>query len=374
MKIGVMKIGASITWQKVSKTAGNFDVHSLIDLLRLSPDIYIDIITRNTRNTWLPEDLHFQDIMKVDVNLQDYDALLVFNGNVNFFGGAEAPDQIMNYYHINKFKGKVIYVQTDGQLQLKQIWPSIDAKPWGVKWKKEDIWVQRDDIIYLSQARRPERVFSLCRKNGSVPVQKELIFHFPIEQAIMCNEEKIIVKQLGKQYDLIYGGSMRGGQRKKLLEKYYFGHTAIESCLFGAVQSKMFSTRDIRPTFLSKVDHHRFMEAMTRGRATCIIGDEWYFDNMHTLRIYETILADVVCFVSNEFDPHRTIFTDPELNEFLYVSSRKELCEKVLKLREDKFRHEITSKQRASINFNRDSYIDRLYGTISKITGKDLSR
>lgn len=369
MKIGVLKLGASITWSNVSKTAANFDIHSIIDILREDfPDVHIDIITRHTRNTIIPSGLTFQNIMSVDINTQDYEALLVFNGNVNFFGGAEAPDQLMNYVHINKFKGKIIYVHTDGQLQLKQIWPSVEVKPWASKWTKDQLWITRSDIIYLTQARDLERVYTLCKKNGSVPVAKENIYHLPIEQAILTRSNKII--QQPKTCDLIYGGSMRGGQRKKLLEKYYFGQD--NAVLFGAIKSSMFSCRDKAPTFMSKVDHHRFMDAMTRGKATCIIGDEWYFNNMHTLRIYETILARVVCFISIEFDKNKTIFSDEKLNDFLYVSSRKELSEKLKQLTPEMI-HDITESQLANINFNRDSYVNRLYGTLSEIIRKNIS-
>lgn len=369
MKIGVLKLGASITWSKISKTAANFDIHSLVDILRKYPTMEIDIVTRNTRNTVLPADLNHQEIMTVDINAQGYDFLMVFNGNVNFFGGAEAPDQLMNYVHINKFKGKVVYVHTDGQLQLKQIWPSVAAKPWSIKWNESDLVVTRDDIIYLTQARKPERVYSLCRKPGSVPVKLENIHHFPIEQAILYNLENIRVVQRKKDYDLIYGGSMRGGQRKKLLEKYYFGlmHT---SCLFGAVKASMFSSRETSPTFLGKVDHHQFINAMTRGKATCIIGDEWYFDNMHTLRIYESIIAGIVCFVSKEFDPNKTIFKDPVLQDFLYVSSKSELDMKLSQLTRE-FYNDIICRQFEDIDFDGDSYANRLHASLSKIAGTD---
>jgi len=371
MKLGVMKLGASITWSQVSRTAANFDIHSIIGCLRspaqITGDVDISIITRNTRNTWIPEDMHFVDIMKTDINSHGFDALVVFNGNVNFFGGAEAPDQIMNYVHMNRFNGPIIYVQTDGQLQLKQLWPAIECKDWAKNWKEEDIVVKRDDIIYLSQARRPERVYELCQKKGSVPIKKENIYHFPIEQAILAKRENRIV-QKQKEYDLIYGGSLRGGARKKLLEKYYLDQFNLKVALFGNVKRKDFKEYNNMPSFLSKVEHHAFMSALTRGKSTCIIGDEWYFDNMHTLRIYETIRADVVCFVATEFDPRRTIFKDDKLNDFLYVSSKEELADKARSLDAKKLYY-ITESQTSSIDFNRDSYVNRLYARFSEILG-----
>jgi hypothetical protein len=364
MKLGILKLGASITWNKVSKTAANFDIHSLVDLLRENPENDINIVTRKTRNTIIPKDMTFIEIMTTNINAHGFDALLVFNGNVNFFGGGEAPDQIMNYVHINKFRGPIIYVHTDGQLQLKQLWPAIECKPWASNWKKEDIEVTRNDIIYLTQARRNERVVALTKKNGSVPVISDNIYFFPIEKAILCDEKRAPVVQRPKVYDLIYGGSMRGGQRKKLLEKYYF-HNNVTSHIFGAIKSSMLNAKG-NTTFGSKVDHHQFMSKMTLGKATCIIGDEWYFDNMHTLRIYETILASVVCFISKEFDPKMKIFENERLRKFLYVSSASELASKIQHLDESTI-NEIVRLQLESVTIDRNSYIDRLHGTISEI-------
>lgn len=374
MKLGIMKLGATITWSQVSKTAANFDVHSIVGCLKAKDqkgDYDLTVITRKTRNTKIPKDLKFAEIEKIDINTLGLDALLVFNGNVNFFGGAEAPDQIMNYVHMNNFKGPVIYVQTDGQLQLTQIWPAMWKKDWSSNWAEDLVTITRDDIIYLTQARDIDKVYSLTHSKNSVPVKKENIHHFPIEQAIMCKPVHKI-KQHEKEFDLIYGGAIRGGQRKKLLTKYYFGLEDNNVCLFGAMKEKDFPVHhmQIRPQFRSKVNHSDFMSAMTKGKATCIIGDEWYSNNMHTLRIYETILANVVCFVSTEFDANKTIFNNAELNDFLYVSSKKELNDKLRTLTDERINY-LVKLQIESINFDRNSYFDRLHASLSGILRKN---
>ena len=69
-----------------------------------------------------------------NINKRNYDLLLVFNGNANFFGGAEDELSILNYITINNYDGKVLYCLTDLNLILKQIYNAVTNKDWGSKY------------------------------------------------------------------------------------------------------------------------------------------------------------------------------------------------------------------------------------------------
>ena len=279
----------------------------------------------------------------------NHDALVVINGNINFFGGEEDTEQILNYKFINKFKGPIFYAMCDPNLTLKQIWSSIQKKEWSSNWNREDIEIIRKDIVYLSQPYDLKAVKDLIK---NIKIEIADVQHFPFHLFPLMHEPDF---RSGEQIvDLIYGGTFRGGKREAKMIKYYFGHQSISSEMFGKIELKHFKKMlpEEQPTFGKAVQYNQFTEKMKEGLATCIIGDKWYEGRDINQRIYEGILAGVITFIDLEFDPERKVFAkNKKLQNFLYVSSRQELEEKIIMLK-----NKIERKNTKSIDISKEDY------------------
>lgn len=338
-------------------SAANFDIHSICELLK--KDFDITIITQNTRNTIIPEDFNFVDINEYAIKHDDeLDALLMFNGNVNAFGGVEPKDQIEAFRIINAFPKRVFYVNTDGNLLLKQVWPLVESKGWD--WQENQVNIVRKDIVYLTQARNLEKLdLEIRKQRHAVPIQRENLVHFPIERAILASAKDVCLNE-NRPVDLMYGGSIRGGKRKKEVEKFYLHGDDLNVEVFGAITPKMVS---LNAKFSGRVPFDQVIKKMSMAKATCIIGDPFYKNNFHTLRIYESILAGCVTFIDKSFDPYMTIFKNERLRKFLYVSNGAELRKKI-ELLDNDMMASIRQYQINDIEFSRDEYITELRESI----------
>ena len=153
MKINVMKIGATINANNGSILTDEINVVTKM-LSDCGHDVHYH--TTRTRNMIPLPHATFHDLAEVtDHSFSEYDALLVFNGNANFYGGQEARGDLMAYKFINKSKCPVFYFLTDWLLPLQQLWPNVEKKQIQYKWDnqytRDEIEVVREDIIMISQ-------------------------------------------------------------------------------------------------------------------------------------------------------------------------------------------------------------------------------
>ncbi len=366
MKVGVVKLGARISFNANDTSGGNGEARSIINMLDLGgADVHIftKIIKKDNllpQFTW--HDLSFSffdDLTKLDV-------LLVINGNVNFFGGAEDASQLINYQIINSFPGPVYYAYCDPELTLKQVWPSVSKKKWASNWKQSDLEIVRDDIIYLSQPFDVARVMKDLGKNEVKPMA---IQHFPFEQFPMMNALDPLPFNEKPEVDLSYGGTMRGGKRIKKMLKFYFGHPyEISVEMFGKISADDFNPVMLKlvpypyPTFTGPIKYDEMLPKMNKALAHCVIGDPYYEEiNDMPQRTYESIMANVVTFIDHDMDKLRRVYgRDKVLADFLYVQDRKELSEKILLLKADSsLRRQILDDQIKAVGFNAEEYSKR---------------
>jgi hypothetical protein len=371
MKIAVIKLGARISYKSVGTSGGTGEAISIIDILRKSSSdvhIYTKILDKDEN----PSDLTFHQIEDTytEINDKGYDALLVINGTVNFFGGAEAKDQILNYWLINKFNGKVFYAYCDPSLQLKQIWGAIKNKDWASNWNKEDIEIKRDDITYISQPYDLKSVKELLNKSAEKgnPVIKN-IKHFPFEQ-FPCMRDKLAPKK-NPTYDLLYGGTMRGNKRIDKMLRFYFGYSEdINVEMFGKIKPAEFDKRlknkkceekgGRPPKFGKAVKYNEFMDKMNDSLAHVVIGDKWYEGRDLAQRIYESIWSSVVTFIDKDMDPKKLVYGDNKLGDFLYVSDAEEVEKKIKKLKQSPENiKKIIIAQYKAVDFSLEKYVDK---------------
>lgn len=377
MKVAVIKLGSRISFNANDTSGGNGEARSIIKILETA-GIEVHIFTKLLKKDVLLPQYTWHDISYADeaVKAEQCDALLVINGNVNFFGGAEDPEQIMNYAIINAFPRKVFYAYCDPALTLKQLWPSVEKKPWGSNYKKEHIDIVRSDIIYLSQPYDVEKVQAELGKNCVQPAD---ILHFPFEQ-FPCLNEMIPPAPLDElEVDLSYGGTMRGGKRINKMLKFYFGHPEeISVEMFGKITVEDFTehpkvgalAKSLRhPLFTGPVKYADMLPKMNKALSHVVIGDPFYEEiNDMAQRAYESIWSGVVTFIDSDLDSLRRVYgQDKELADFLYVKTREEVSEKIMLLKTDpQIRQQILSDQLKAIDFNPKDYAARLRELLTK--------
>lgn len=379
MKVAVIKLGSRISFNANDTSGGNGEARSIIKILETA-GCEVHIITKLLKKDDLLPQYHWHNIEETDqAHLDNCDALLVINGNVNFFGGAEDASQILNYAIINSFKGKVFYAYCDPALTLKQLWPAIEKKPWASNWKKEQIEITRADIVYLSQPHDVDKVRELLGKNCVIP--KEIV-HFPFEQFPCLNEQLSACPFDELEFDLSYGGTMRGGKRIAKMIDYYHGFPeGMRVEMFGKITKEDFTSHpkygpgmlstypeSAYPLYTGPVKYADMLPKMNKAMSHIVIGDPLYEQiNDMAQRAYESIWSGVVTFIDNDLDGLRRVYgADKELADFLYVKGRADAHSKIMLLKNDAdARNQIVQQQLRVINFNKVEYAQRLRQLIS---------
>lgn len=374
MKIAVIKLGSRISFNANDTSGGNGEARSIIKMLH-GGGAEVNIFTKILKkDNLLPEykwhDLKNKEESVTSINESGFDALVVLNGNVNFFGGAEDPEQLLNYVLINKFKGPVLYLLCDPALTLSQVWPSVQKKEWSSNWAADDLIVTRTDIIYVTQPHDTAQVIESLKKNDVKPLAA---IHFPFEQFPCMNEQ--IPFNPSPDVNLSYGGTMRNGRRVKKMIKFYFGHpTDLSVEMFGKIELKDFPADQVfglnAPNFTGAIKYDEMLPKMNKSMVHCVIGDPWYEKiNDIPQRLYESIWSNVVTFVDSDLDSLRRVYrNDKVLADFLYVSDRKELSEKIQLVGSDSsLRKQILNDQVKAVNFNVKQYCDSFTDLIKRV-------
>lgn len=363
MKLAAIKIGARIAWGNKDTSAGSGEAKSVINMLRLAGcevDIYTKVLPKD-RNPNLYKFYNIEDEY-VNINTRGYEGLVVLNGNVNFFGGAESKDQILNYWLINNYPGRVFYIYCDPALQLTQVWPAIKNKSWASNWNQSDIEIKRTDIIYISQPYTLDDVKVITDKSGIIP---EKIIHYPMEQFPCLNP--IVEMKENPTMDLSYGGTMRGGKRIKKMAKFYFNYSDdIKVEMFGKIDiddiqktaDKMFSPGAKAPVGGPPVNYVEFSQKMNDTLTHIVIGDPWYEGRDMPQRCYESIYSNVVTFIDIELDPLKRVYgSNPVCSAFNYVTDQADAEKKIRALKEDPSKRKfILEQQFKAVGFNPDAY------------------
>lgn len=328
MKVCVLKLGGRIAYGSSSTSGGTGEALAVIKIMTES-GIEVDAWTKPLAKDGIPPNFNVINILDEyeKVNDYEYDALVVLNGSVNYFGGQDSPEGTLSYHVMNNFDGPVYYVLCDPNLLLKQIWPSVAKKDWASNYKQEDIEITREDIVYISQ---PRDIPALNKKIEKTKVAIKEAIHFPFEQFVyLTMKDEPPVENY--EWDLLYGGTFRGGRRELDMIKFYFGYSEdIKVQMFGKIKETQFkkNKESLRhPEYGKAVPYEKFNEAMRNGLATVIIGDKLYkeLDDL-AQRIYESVICGNVVFIDASYDKNKIVFGENEtLRKFCYVDSREDV-------------------------------------------------
>lgn len=316
MKIAICKIGANITFSAGNKSAANADILYALRTLDVKRHD-ITIVTHKTRNTLIPPVIKFQEVQAIKT-FDEYDVILLFNGSINFFGGAEDPNVLQLYRAMSNSSTPIAYVQTDGQLQFRQMWPSIMKREWAQGYKESDFHIDGRRVVYVTQGRDLTRVLGSTKLKPDF-IQPHDIIHFSWERTILAKRHKYFSKPVipmeDRHYDIGYGGATRNAYRRKRIEHYYNAPN-INSLLFGNLRGVTAPNAE----FHHKTSYQDFIRKMQTVRSTVIVCDQFYEDNFFTLRMYESILAGCVVFIDKRMDPAFNFYGMGGCKSF-YVSS-----------------------------------------------------
>lgn len=362
MRLGVVKLGARISFDSQGTSGGTGETISLIKMM-VGGGAQVVAFSKRIKNepaepidnVLVLDTLDFKD----EINDLGLDALCIINGSVNFFGGAEDEHQIANYHVINNFKGPVFYILCDPELTFRQVWPSVSKKEWGKKYKQSDIEVKRSDIFYVCQPYNTEKVKNALGKNEITNIRG--FAHYPFEKFPFLNEPRKFNKE--PTTHLSYGGTMRGGKRAKKMVKYYFGWPEdITVEMFGKIEAKDFNPKLVtglrHPEFTGPVKYDKMLQKMNGSMSHIVIGDPWYEEISDIpQRCYESILSNCVTFIDEELDKLHRVYGNSDIGKFLYVSSREEAEDRLrLIINDTSVRKDIISAQIKAINFNAKDY------------------
>lgn len=221
------------------------------------------------------------------------------------------------------------YVLVDLAIPFEQLYSKVKKRKW-CKYKSAEEIDLMNNFVIISQSKNSQEVGRI-HQNSDINIKD--IRYVPINEWVL--HTNTYVENSGK-VDLILGTSNRGGKRRKKYTDYFFGRENIITEFYGLIKKSDFKKSEIQdlnePIFSSKLDDcTKIIEKNSTGFATVIVGDPNYNNNMITLRLGESLLANCVTFIDEDFDKAHTIYPC----NFMYVNSGKELELKILTLKEN---------------------------------------
>lgn len=335
MKIAIINMGNNVINFKTVPSSETIYLFKVISEMGLN----VDIIS-------LKNGVYTKSFDEVDVN--DYDRLIVVNSSINFFGGKPNLAILSAQKFMAKYKSKIYYLFTDIRLPFSQSWPNVKNRPWAYLYTEEELLI-KSPIKVISQGINLDIAKAAHKKVDNV-IEFE---YFPIEQYKIHMNDFQLSKPTKKTLDVIYGGSFRSGQRESKMVEFLFD-TGLNIEFFGNAREKQFKNPKYpwtkAPVFTGKIPMNMVSEKNSQAIAALIIGDKNYNDNFITLRVWETMAFDAVMLIDEEFDTKHRIINDARF----YVNNRAELIDRVNELKHsDVLRKEMLSIQHDILNKTR---------------------
>lgn len=328
MKIAIAKIGANITFSSQNGSAANADIIYALRTMK-GYNHEFTVVTQKTRNTLLPKAIKLQEVQSTK-DFNKFDMVFVFNGSINFFGGQPDESLFALYRALAKTKIPIVYVQTDGALYFQKLWPAIKEREWAKDFKESEFEIDPSNVYYLTQGRITQKVYNKLHASKNAIIPKE-IHHFPWEQCILTEYERYLPKDPPKYemrpYDLGFGGYIRNSYKQRRIEKYY-DESDLDTLLFGNLRGIRLRNTKVQP----KISYQQMIPTMAQCKATVIVGDEYYNNHFHTLRMYESLLAGNLILIDRILDDRATFYTGVPNSDWFLVDSTEDVRQKLWKV------------------------------------------
>lgn len=271
-------------------------------------------------------DFEFNSVYVEEADPNSYDAFMIMNSHANFFGGVKNEGVLQLYKFLAKLKCPIFYLFNDTNLLFSQLWPQIARRDWN-DLTEDDVKITAPFRV-ITQFKNLD-TFIKTKTEKQIPVDEIRFVDFGTW--LLKNFEDRMVNNTA-EYDLIYGGSFRGGRREEKFKDFFFNKNNISVGVYGSMKASQFKTltdNDTQPTWLGRVNSTEVIKTNAKGLATVVVGEKNYNNNIETIRLYEAMLAGCVVFIDDSFDNKHVILED----DFHYVKSGKELEEKIMAIK-----------------------------------------
>lgn len=300
-------------------------------------------------------------VQEASINSEKYDAVLVMNSSPNFFSGEFNEGVISIYKLLAKLHCPIFYLFNDMRLKPPQLWTRVRTKKWNI-WREEDFKITAP-VYIVSQFKS---IGGRWLDNLAKRVDLRDVKHVDFGVWLLDGYQSKLIENDG-EYDLIYGGSFRGGSREQKFEEFLFGRRSSVA-IYGSMKESQFGNAgdaNGQPEFLrKKVKAADVIKMNAKGFSTIVVGEKGYNGNIETIRLYEAMLASSVCFIDDDFDSAHEILG----NGFSYVKSGDEIDEKIALLKSDQGLHSQILEDQLSYleRKSRVNYIDELVSYIEE--------
>lgn len=316
----------------------------------------VDYISKRTKKE--AELDYFKDTTETDFN--DYDEIYIYNASFNPFGGLFKDEALDTFEKLYTFNGDVIYFIIDPKLAPMDFAGFLRARNkkgdyiFGTDVKVRDFKRHIDPEIVEGWTdkvwKRMKIAFDgqdyekYCKMwNSSSPKIKGTYkwlnedaewFNMWIAEYYAINERLELklkdYEKVADPYDLVYFGNNRQNERNKVIKELYDIPEFKKYCI--GFDPQLANTDSEK-----YVDHDELFKLIgEKCLATVVVGDNTHNGNIRTARFFETMLLDVAAFIYIKYDPTKSYVKNEFLKEFIYVSSKSELKEKIEKIKNDK--------------------------------------
>ena len=301
---------------------------------------------------------YFKDTTETDFN--DYDEIYIYNASFNPFGGLFKDEALDTFEKLYTFNGDVIYFIIDPKLAPMDFAGFLRARNkkgdyiFGTDVKVRDFKRHIDPEIVEGWTEKVWKRMKIafdgqdyekyCKMwNSSSPKIKGTYkwlnedtewFNMWIAEYYAINERLELklkdYEKVADPYDLVYFGNNRQNERNKVIKELYDIPEFKKYCI--GFDPQLANTDSEK-----YVDHDELFKLIgEKCLATVVVGDNTHNGNIRTARFFETMLLDVAAFIYIKYDPTKSYVKNEFLKEFIYVSSKSELKEKIEKIKNDK--------------------------------------
>ena len=301
---------------------------------------------------------YFKDTTETDFN--NYDEIYIYNASFNPFGGLFKDEALDTFEKLYTFNGDVIYFIIDPKLAPMDFAGFLRARNkkgdyiFGTDVKVRDFKRYIDPEIVEGWTEKVWKRMKIafdgqdyekyCKMwNSSSPKIKGTYkwlnedaewFNMWIAEYYAINERLELklkdYEKVADPYDLVYFGNNRQNERNKVIKELYDIPEFKKYCI--GFDPQLANTDSEK-----YVDHDELFKLIgEKCLATVVVGDNTHNGNIRTARFFETMLLDVAAFIYIKYDPTKSYVKDEFLKEFIYVSSKSELKDKINKIKADK--------------------------------------
>jgi hypothetical protein len=277
-----------------------------------------------------------------DINLNDYDMILMVNSKMNFMGGVIHPQLPYFFEGLKDFTGTLGYLFNDPSFVLENFPERVRHRfPEQMSQEAVDSFEKRLNTI---------KIFSGSTDYEQIePGHSRTVEYWPFVEFSVANYFDGYSRKYGtseKEFDFVYFGTKK---RKTIITKFLKNDIRLSKMIIG------FEIKGIKSYEPVSVEELPFL--IEKAWFTIVMGDKNH-NNFTALRFFQSLNFNTFTFILNEFDIDKKLIKDKELKEIMYVDNLDDVAKKAdfVKLNFERLKE----KQRAEIeNYTKGFEIEK---------------